>query len=71
LSLQLVEEMLLERGIVVLDETVRRWPRGSDRTAPAVASARGRAGAPVGISPMVISLGGEKHWLGWAVDQDG
>ena len=26
LSLRLVEEMLLERGIVVSYETVRRWP---------------------------------------------
>ncbi|CDM60258.1 hypothetical protein LPU83_pLPU83b_0268 (plasmid) [Rhizobium favelukesii] len=27
LSLRLVEEMLLERGIVVSDETIRRWSR--------------------------------------------
>ncbi len=28
LSLRLVEEMLLERGIVVSYETIRRWGRG-------------------------------------------
>jgi transposase-like protein len=32
LSLQLVEEMLLERGIVVSYETIRRWGRKRERT---------------------------------------
>jgi putative transposase len=32
LSLRLVEEMLLERGIVVSYETIRRWGRSSDQS---------------------------------------
>jgi putative transposase len=34
LSLRLVEEMLLERGIVVSYETIRRWGRRRDRPNP-------------------------------------
>jgi putative transposase len=35
LSLRLGEEMLLERGIVVSYETVRRWALSSGRITPA------------------------------------
>ncbi|MHC2567688.1 transposase-like protein [Rhizobium leguminosarum] len=34
LSLRMVEEMLLERGIVVSHETIRRWGRNSERLMP-------------------------------------
>lgn len=72
LSLRLVEEMLLERGIVVPYETIRRWGR---RFGAAYAK-RLRRKMPSRedvwhLDEVVISIGGRKHWLWRAVDQDG
>ncbi|MEI3856197.1 MULTISPECIES: IS6 family transposase [unclassified Ensifer] len=72
LSLRLVEEMLLERGIVVSHETIRCWARkfGPDyarrlrRKAP-------RASDVWHLDEVVVTIAGEKHWLWRAVDQDG
>ena len=50
LSLRLVEEMLLERGIVVSYETVRRWALKFGLLTPTASNARSRAGATSGIS---------------------
>ncbi len=50
LSLRLVEEMLLERGIVVSYETVRRWALKSDRRTLAASGARDQTVATFGIS---------------------
>jgi putative transposase len=72
LSLRLVEEMLLERGIVVSYETVRRWAL---RVGPAYAG-RLKRKAPGRqdiwhLDEVVITIAGRKHWLWRAVDQDG
>jgi putative transposase len=72
LSLRLVEEMLLERGIVVSYETVRRWAL---KFGPAYAR-RLRRKTPSRrdiwhLDEVVITLSGKKHWLWRAVDQDG
>ena len=72
LSLRLVEEMLLERGIVVSYETIRRWGLkfGPDYTR----RLRRRRPGPNDIwylDEVVISIAGKKHWLWRAVDQDG
>ena len=72
LSLRLVEEMLLERGIVVSYETIRRWCR---KFGTAYAK-RLRRKTPSRkdawhLDEVVISIGGRKHWLWRAVDQDG
>ena len=72
LSLRLVEEMLLERGIVVSYETVRRWAL---KFGPAYAR-RLRRKAPSRrdiwhLDEVVVSIAGKKHWLWRAVDQDG
>jgi putative transposase len=72
LSLRLVEEMLLERGIIVSYETIRRWGLkfGPDYTRRLQ---RKRPG-PNDIwhlDEVVISIAGKKHWLWRAVDQDG
>jgi putative transposase len=72
LSLRLVEEMLLERGIVVSYETVRRWGR---KFGPAYAR-RLRRKRPSRrdiwhLDEVVITIAGQKHWLWRAVDQDG
>jgi putative transposase len=44
LSLRLVEEMLLERGITVSYETIRRWGSSSDRIMPGAFVASSQAG---------------------------
>jgi putative transposase len=72
LSLRLVEEMLLERGIVVSYETVRRW---GGKFGSAYAR-RLRRKMPSRhdiwhLDEVVITIAGQKHWLWRAVDQDG
>jgi putative transposase len=72
LSLRLVEEMLLERGIVVSYETVRRWAL---KFGPAFVR-RLRRKTPScrdiwHLDEVVITIAGRKHWLWRAVDQDG
>ena len=72
LSLRLVEEMLLERGIVVSYETIRRWGR---KFGPAYAKQLRRR-RPTRqdvwhLDEVVISIAGRKHWLWRAVDQNG
>jgi putative transposase len=72
LSLRLVEEMLLERGILVSYETVRRWAL---KFGPAYVR-RFRRKAPSRrdiwhLDEVVITISGQKHWLWRAVDQDG
>jgi putative transposase len=72
LSLRLVEEMLLERGIVVSYETVRRWAL---KFGPAYAR-RFRRKTPSRrdiwhLDEVVVTIAGKKHWLWRAVDQDG
>ncbi|MBB3148536.1 putative transposase [Phyllobacterium trifolii] len=72
LSLRLVKEMLLERGIVVSYETIRRWgikfgpdyARRLQRKQPS-------ANDIWHLDEMVISISGRKHYLWRAVDQDG
>ena len=72
LSLRLVEEMLLERGIVVSYETVRR---GALKFGPVYAR-RLRRKTPSRrdiwhLDEVVVTISGKKHWLWRAVDQDG
>src|SRR5215217_4463360 len=72
LSLRLVEEMLLERGIVVSYETIRRWgkkfgsayARGLKRKRPSHRDVWH-------LDEVVVTIAGKKHWLWRAVDQDG
>jgi putative transposase len=72
LSLRLVEEMLLERGILISYETVRRWalkfgPEYSRRLRRKPASRRDIWH----LDEVVVTIAGKKHWLWRAVDQDG
>jgi putative transposase len=72
LSLRLVEEMLLERGIVVSYETIRCWAKkfGPDyagrlrRKTPSQSDAWH-------LDEVVVTIGGRRHWLWRAVDQHG
>jgi putative transposase len=72
LSLRLVEEMLLERGIVVSYETIRRW---GVKFGPAYAC-RLRRKRPSRndiwhLDEIVVSIADRKHFLWRAVDHDG
>ncbi|WP_234884989.1 IS6 family transposase, partial [Rhizobium rhizogenes] len=72
LSLRLVEEMLLERGVVVSYETIRRW--GFKFGAAYAKQLRRKKPSQKDIwhlDEVLISIGGRKHWLWRAVDQDG
>lgn len=72
LSLRLVEEMLLERGIGVSYETIRRWGR---KFGPEYARRLRRKQANRHdiwhLDEVVISIAGQQHWLWRVVDQDG
>lgn len=72
LSLRLVEEMLLERGIVVSYETVRRWALkfGPDYARRLKRKSPSRRDI-WHLDEIVITIIGKKHWLWRAVDQDG
>ncbi|MBL0407435.1 IS6 family transposase [Microvirga aerilata] len=72
LSLRLVEEMLLERGVVISYETIRRWAL---KFGPAYAR-RLRRKPPSRrdiwhLDEVVVTISGKKHWLWRAVDQNG
>jgi putative transposase len=72
LSLRLVEELLLERGIVVSYESIRRW---AAKFGPAIAGGiRRRAPRPGDVwhlDEMRVVIRGDVHWLWRAVDQHG
>lgn len=72
LSLRLVEELLLESGIAVSYETIRRWAK---KFGPVYARRLHRkkpSGSDVWhLDEVVITIAGRKHWLWRTVDQDG
>jgi putative transposase len=72
LSLRLVEEMLLERGIVLSYETIRRWVMkfGLDYARRLKRKKPGRREV-WHLDEVVVSINGEKRYLWRAVDQDG
>lgn len=72
LSLRLVEEMLLERSIVVSYETIRRWGRKfGPADAKQIRRRRPSHRDVWHLDEVVVSMAGRKHWLWRAVDQDG
>lgn len=72
LSLRMVEEMLASRGIEVTYETIRRWADKFGRDfAGAIRRRAPQRGDKWHMDEVVISIGGKKHWLWRAVDQDG
>jgi putative transposase len=72
LSLRLVEEMLLERGMVVSYETIRRWALkfGPDY-ARRLKRKRPSRRDVWHLDEVVVTIAGKKRWLWRAVDQDG
>lgn len=72
LSLRLVEEMLLERGIIVSYETIRRWSRKFGGAYAKQLRRKEPSRKDIWhLDEVVISIGGRKRWLWRAVDQDG
>ncbi|OUJ14869.1 IS6 family transposase [Acetobacter sp. DsW_063] len=72
LSFRLIEEMLLERGIVVSYETIRRWSlKFGAPYARRLRRKSARRGDIWHLDEVRIVIGGRPHWLWRAVDQDG
>ncbi|MDR6184084.1 IS6 family transposase [Asaia bogorensis] len=72
LSFRLVEEMLLERGIVVSYETIRRWSlKLGTAYARSLRRKKARPGDLWHLDEVRIVIRGKPHWLWRAVDQDG
>jgi putative transposase len=72
LSLRLVGERLLERGLFVSYETVRRWALkfGPDYARRPKRKEPSRRDI-WHLDEVVVTIAGQKHWLWRAVDQDG
>lgn len=72
LSLRLVEEMLLERGILVSYETVRRWASKFGHAYTRRLRRKKPSQRDIWhLDEVVVTIAGQKHWLWRAVDQDG
>ena len=64
--------MLLERGIVVSSETIRRWARKFGATyAKRLRRYKPSRKDVWHLDEVVVTIGGRKHWLWRAADQDG
>nr|WP_202499231.1 IS6 family transposase [Streptomyces sp. SID5476] len=72
LSFREVEELMLERGIVVSYETVRRWcAKFGQPYAGALRRRQPRPGDTWHLDEVFIKINGEQQYLWRAVDQDG
>ena len=72
LSFREVEEMMLERGIVVSHETVRQWCVKFGQTyANGLRQRRARPGDKWHLDEVFIKIAGKTHYLWRAVDQHG
>ena len=72
LSLMMVDELLAARGIVVSHETVRQWAlKFGQAFAHQIRRRLPAAGDKWHMDEVVLTIGGVKHWLWRAVDQNG
>ncbi|WSZ64285.1 IS6 family transposase [Streptomyces canus] len=72
LSLREVEELMLERGVIVSYETVRRWCRKfGQQYANALCHRQPRPGDRWDLDEVFIRINGDQKYLWRAVDQDG
>src|ERR1700731_814702 len=72
LSLRDIEELLLERGVVVTYETIRCWcDKFGVGFAPRVKAARRKPGSTWHLDEMFVTLRGEPYLLWRAVDEYG
>src|SRR5262250_2980963 len=67
-----VEEMLLERGVVVTYEAIRKWCRKFGQPyANQLRRRRPRPGDKWHLDEVLLTIKGQRHYLWRAVDQDG
>lgn len=73
LSLRMVEDILAQRGIIVSHQTIRSWVEKFGRQFAGNIRRRsaGKFGDKWHLDEVVITIGGKKHWLWRAVDQEG
>ncbi|MFF3787659.1 IS6 family transposase [Streptomyces sp. NPDC001933] len=72
LSFREVEELMLERGVIVSHETVRRWClKFGQAYANALRRRQPRPGDKWHLDEVFIKINGEQKYLWRAVDQDG
>jgi len=72
LSFRDVEELLAERGVTVSYEAVRQWYlRLGQAFAKQLRCRQGRLGDTWHLDEVFVTIGGERHYLWRAVDQDG
>src|SRR5215207_9772323 len=72
LSFRDVEELLLERGVVVTYEAIRKWcHKFGQPYATQLRRRRPRPGDKWHLDEMVLTIKGERHYLWRAVDQEG
>ena len=72
LSLRNVDEILAARGIMVSHETVRQWARKFGQAfANQIRRKLPCPGDKWHLDEVCLMIGGKKHWLWRAVDQDG
>ena len=72
LSFRDVEELLLERGVVVTYEAIRQWCRKfGQQYANQLRRRRPRPGDKWHLDEMFLTIKGERHYLWRAVDQEG
>ena len=72
LSFRDVEELLAKRGIAVTHETIRQWCRKfGPEYARRLRRHQGRLGDIWHVDEVFVKIGGERHYLWRAVDQDG
>ena len=72
LSFRDVEELLLERGVIVTYEAIRKWCRKfGQQYANQLRRRRPRPGDKWHLDEVVLTIKGERHYLWRAVDQDG
>jgi putative transposase len=72
LSFREVAEMMLERGVVVSYETIRRWCAKFGQTyANQLRRRRARPGDKWHLDEVFLRINGTQHYLWRAVDQDG
>src|SRR5262247_3810344 len=71
LSFRDVEELLLERGVTVTYEAIRKWYRKFGQTyANQLRRRRPRSGDKWHLDEVFLTIQGERHYLWRAVDQD-
>jgi putative transposase len=71
LSFRDVEELLLERGVIVTYETIRKWCRKfGQQYANQLRRRQPRPGDKWYRDEVFLTIKGERHYLWWAVDQD-